>query len=90
MLNALEVVKKGGSIKSACEDMEFQGLLYKMEFWWVLGKIELGRKPGQQPYLNIEEQKSLAKFIEVVADIGFGKPRKQIKVMVRLHMRKTF
>ena len=39
-------------------------------------------KPGQQPYLNIEEEKDLAKFVEVVADIGFGKTRKQIKSMV--------
>ena len=39
-------------------------------------------RPGQQPYLNKEEEKDLAKFVEVVADIGFGKTRKQIKAMV--------
>ena len=35
-----------------------------------------------QPYLNVEEEKDLASFVEVVADIGFGKMRKQIKAMV--------
>ena len=48
----------------------------------VLGHVEHGKKPGQQPYLNKEEEKDLVKIVEVVADIGFGKTRKQIKAMV--------
>ena len=47
-----------------------------------MGNVEHGKKPGQEPYLNVEEEKDLAKFVEVVADIGFGKTRKQIKAMV--------
>jgi len=38
-----------------------------------LGKVEHGRKPDPQPYLNKEEEENLAKFVEVVADIGFGR-----------------
>ena len=30
-------------------------------------------KPGPQPYLNRVEEEDLAKFVEVVANIGFGK-----------------
>ena len=43
--------------------------------------VDNRKKPGQQPYLKIKEEKDLAKFVEVVADIGFGKARKQIKAM---------
>ena len=48
----------------------------------VLGNLEYGKKPGPEPYLNVEEEKDLASFVEVVVDIGFGKTRKQIKAMV--------
>ena len=48
----------------------------------VLGHVEHRKKPGQQPYLNKEEEEDLAKFVKVVADIGFGNIRKQIKAMV--------
>ena len=57
--------------------MDFQGLHDQ-----VLGNIKHGKKPGQQPYLNIKEETDLATFGEVVANIGFGKTRKQIKAMV--------
>ena len=79
MLNALKVVKKGSSIKRAAEEYGIPRTTLQDQ---VLGNVEHGKKPGQQPYLNVEEEKDLAKFVEVVADIGFGKTRKQIKSMV--------
>ena len=48
----------------------------------VLGHVKHGKKPGQQLYLNTEEEEDLVKFVVVVADVGFGKTRKQIKAMV--------
>ena len=47
----------------------------------VLGNVEQGKKPGQQPYLNREEE-NLEKFVEVVTNTGFEKTRKQIIAMV--------
>ena len=79
MLNALEVVKKGSSIKRAAEEYGVPRSTLQDQ---VLGNVEHGKKPGQQSYLNVKEEKDLAKFVEVVADIGFGKTRKQIKSMV--------
>ena len=79
MLNALEAVKKGSSIKRAADEYGVPRTTLQGR---ILGKIEHGKKSGQQSYLNVEEKKDLAKFVEVIADIGFGKTRKQIKSMV--------
>ena len=79
MLNALEAVKKGSSIKRAAEEYGVPRTTLQDR---VLGNVEHRKKLGQQPYLNVEEEKDLAKFVEVVADIGFGKTRKQINSMV--------
>ena len=57
--------------------MKFQGLLYKIEFWEMLNT-----ERNQASNYTYEEEKDLAKFVEVVADIGFGKTREQIKSMV--------
>ena len=72
-------MKKESSIKRIAEE---HGVPRTTLQGRVLGKIEHGQKPGQQPYINIEEKKDLAIFVEVVAEIGFGKTRNQIKAMV--------
>ena len=79
MINAMEAVKKGSSIKRAAEENAVPRTTLQDR---VLGNFERGKKPGPEPYLNVEEQEDLAKFVEVVADIRFGKTRKQIKEMV--------
>ena len=38
----------------------------------VLGYVKHGKKPGQKPYLNKEEEEDLTKFVEIIANIGFG------------------
>ena len=75
----MEAVKRGSSIKRAAEEHGVPRMTLQDR---VLGRVVHGKKPGQKPYLNKEEEKDLAKFVEVVADIGFGKTRKQIKAMV--------
>ena len=79
MVSAMEAVKRGSSIKRAAEEHGVPRMMLQDR---VLGNVEHGKKPGQQPYLNKEEEEDLVKFVEVVADIGFGKTRKQIKAMV--------
>ena len=48
----------------------------------ISGHVQHGKKPGPEPYLNREEEEDLVNFIEEVAEVGFGKTRKQIKAMV--------
>ena len=72
----LRRIVKGSSIKRAAEEYAFPRTTLQDR---VLGHR---KKPGQQPYLNVEEEKDLAKFVEVVADTGFGKTRKQTKSLV--------
>ena len=79
MINAIEAVKKGCSIKRAAEE---HGVPRSTLHDRITGRIIHGKKPGPEPYLNKEEEKDLANFVEVVADIGFGKTKKQIKAMV--------
>jgi len=74
MLNPMDAVKKGSSIKRAAEE---HGVPRTSLQDHVLGKVEHVKKPGPQPYLNREEEEDLAKFVEVVANIGFGRTRKR-------------
>ena len=75
----MEAVQKGCNVKRAAEVYEVPRTTLQDR---VLGKVVHGKKPGPQPYLNKEEEGDLAEFIEVVADVGFGKTRNQIKAMV--------
>ena len=70
MINSMEAVKKGSSIKRAAEEYAVPRTTLQD---CVLGNVEHGKKQGPEPYLNVEEAKDLATFVEVVADIGFGK-----------------
>jgi len=79
MEQAMEAVKKGFSVKRAAEVHKVPRTTLQDR---VLGKVIHGTRPGPQPYLNKEEEGDLAEFIEVVADVGFGKTRKQVKAMV--------
>ena len=76
MINAMEGVKKGSSIKRASEEYAVPRTTLQD---CVLGNVEHGKKPGPEPYLNVEEEKDLASFVELVEDTGFRKTRKQIK-----------
>ena len=79
MINAIEVVKQGCSIKRAAEEHRVPRTTLHDR---ISGKVMQGKKPGPEPYLNKQEEEDLANFVEVVADIGFGKTKIQIKAMV--------
>ena len=79
MINAMEAMKKGSNIKRAAKEYAVPRTSLQDR---ILENVKHGKKPGPEPYLNVEEEKDLASFVEVVADIGFGKTRKQIKAMV--------
>ena len=79
MINAIEAVKQGCSVKRAAEE---HGVPRTTLNDRISGRVMQGKKPGPEPYLNKQEEEDLANFVEVLADIGFGKTKKQIKAMV--------
>ena len=79
MINAIEAVKQGCSVKRAAEE---HGVPRTTLNDRISGRVMHGKKPGPEPYLNKQEEEDLANFVEVVADIGFGKTKKQIKAIV--------
>ena len=70
MINAMEAVKKGSSIKMAAEEYAVPRTTLQD---CVFGNAERGKKPGPEPYLNVEEEEDMVKFVEVVVDNGLGK-----------------
>ena len=78
MIKAMDAVSKGSSTKGAAEKYGVPRTTLQDH---VSEYVQHGKKPGPLPYLNKEEE-DLVKFVEVVADVGFGKTRKQIKAMV--------
>ena len=54
----------------------------------ITGNVEHGSKPGGKPYLNKAEETELANFLQVVAEIGYVKTRKQVMGIV-LMIRKS-
>ena len=76
ILAALESVRNGKSIqRSALQHGVPRTTLQDRH----LGKVVHGSKPGPVPYLNIEEEKQLSEFLQVVSQIGYGKTRQQVK-----------
>ena len=41
-----------------------------------------GTKPGPRQYLTSEEERYLARYLEEVAETGYGKTRKQVQLIV--------
>ena len=46
------------------------------------GRVKHGTKPGPKPYLTNEEEASLANHLVEAASIGYGKTRKEVKILV--------
>jgi len=80
MLVAIKAVYNGRSIKRAALEHNVPRTMLNDR---ITGRVHHGSKPGARPYLNKVEENELADFIEVVARIGYGKTRKQIKTMVK-------
>jgi len=79
MLAAIKVVYNGCNIKRAALEHNVPRTMLNDQ---ITGRVQHGSKPGAKPYLNKVEENQLANFIEVVARIGYGKTRKQVKTMV--------
>ena len=79
MIRAMDAVKQESSVKRAAEQ---HGVPRTTLHDRISGHVQHGKKPGPEPYLNREEEEDLVNFIEEVAEVGFGKTRKQIKAMV--------
>ena len=79
MVRAMDTVKQGSSVKRAAEQ---HGVPRATLHDRISGHVQHGKKPGPEPYLNTEKEEDLVNFIEEVAEVGFGKTRKQIKAMV--------
>ena len=79
MIRAMDAVKQGSSVKRAAEQHGVPRTTLRDH---ISGHVQHGKKPGPEPYLNREEEEDLVNFIEEVAEVGFGKTRKQIKAMV--------
>ena len=79
MIRAMDAVTQGSSVKRAAEQHGVPRTTLRDR---ISGHVQHGKKPGPEPYLNKEEEEDLANFIEEVAEVGFGKTRKQIKAMV--------
>ena len=45
---------------------------------WVSGRVKHGTKSGPQPYLSVDEETELAKFVKQWAEVGYGKTRKDV------------
>ena len=48
----------------------------------ISGRVTHGTEPGPSPYLNGQEEKELSECLIQVSEVGYGKTRKQDKVMV--------
>ena len=44
----------------------------------VSGRVKHGTKSGPQPYLSVDEETELAKFVKQCAEVGYGKTRKNV------------
>ena len=51
------------------------------------GRVKHGTKSGPKPYLTVEEEAELTSHLLQVADIGFGKTRRDVKFIVETYAR---
>ena len=47
----------------------------------ISGRVQHGKQPGPSPYLNPTEEQELAGHLISMAKIGFGKTRKEVKLI---------
>ena len=55
----------------------------------ISGRVQHGTKPGPPPYLNPIEEQELADYLITVAKIGYGKTRKEVKMITESVARGT-
>ena len=56
----------------------------------ISGRVKHGDKPGPKTYLSPTEEHELASFIVKVSRVGYGKTRKDIKLLVETVAKEKF
>ena len=79
MVAAINAVSKGCSISRATREHGIPRTTLQDR---ISGKVQHGIRPGPKPYLNKSEEGNLVNFLEVVAEVGYGKTRKQVLNLV--------
>lgn len=52
------------------------------------GRVEHGSKPGPAPYLTDDEEAELAKFLIEISQIGYGKTKQEVLMIVQKTLEK--
>ena len=78
MVAALEAVRQGTSTFRAAK---LYGVPRSTLQDRVSGRVRHGTKPGPKPYLSCKEEGELSNFITEVAKAGYGKTRRDIKLI---------
>ena len=81
MIAAIESFKGRQSVKRAAE---VHGVPRTTLQNCVKGKVVHGVNPGPQPYLQPAEEKELSCFLTEVAAVGYGRTKKQVKLLVEM------
>lgn len=79
MAAALKAVKEGESILRAAKT---HGVPRSTLQDRVKGRVVHGTKPGPRPYLDSKEEGELCNFLVDVSEVGYGKTKKEVKLLV--------
>ena len=79
MVSAVEAVKRGMSVLRAAT---LHGVPRTTLQNRVKGRVKHGDKPGPNTYLTPAEEEELASFLMEVARVGYGKTRREVKLLV--------
>ena len=80
MVATMRAISNGSTVRKAALE---HGVRRTMLQDRITGRVEHGCKPGVKPYLNKLKESNLANFLEIVSGIGYGKTKKQVKIMVK-------
>ena len=79
MASAIEAVKGGMSVLRASTLYDVPRTTLQDR---VKGRVKHGNKPGPTTYLTTAEEEELASFLMEVSKVGYGKTRKEVKLLV--------
>ena len=80
MQKAMEAVEKGDTIRMAAEKFSVpRSSLHDR----VSGRVQHGKQPGKPPYLTLEEEEEVVKFLIKCANIGYPRTRAQALALVQ-------
>ena len=75
MVKAIDAVRRGCTIKRAAVEHRIPRTTLQDR---ISGKVQHGIRPGPKPYLSEVEEGELVEFLEIVAEVGYGKTRKRV------------